>query len=73
MFPTQEAWIASDKEYQIDRVPGWVLRAATQCLKFALQNSDLYELVPTCIEVDPGLAFGTWEANFVEQAARSVC
>lgn len=41
MFPTQEAWIASDKEYQIERVPGWVLRAATQCLKFALQNNDL--------------------------------
>lgn len=44
---------------------GWVLAEAPWCLRIALQNSALYKMVSTCVEMGPGLAFGVQEASFL--------
>lgn len=41
------------------------MEEAPWCLRIALQNRALYEVVPTCIDLGPGLAFHVQEARFL--------
>lgn len=63
--PAHVVQTPSEKELHTGRVPGWVLEEAPWCLRTALQNSALYEVVPICIDMGPGLAFCVQEARFL--------